>query len=295
VAEILGNSDKDEEKVLPIIKKCNYIHHTLLKRVDSELYFHLEKTNVAPQIYGLRWVRLLVGREFHLEDVITLWDALFADNLELIEYVCVSMLVYIREQLLTRDYSGMIQRLMRYPPVEDVFLFATKALQLKYPQLTPKPEPVVVQPTIPNHSTLAQTNITGIPVILSTSTTAHAKPIFRKIDHKEHRKGVEQVENAIGKASDYYALCQNLQIQQQEAAQRLDTLISTLHSACNAGENKVDANAVLLSLAELKQIRDILKGTHPSAAIANEEVAETSEIIHFDKKHVTSDPLGVNK
>jgi len=51
----------------------------------------------------------------------------------------------------------------------------------------------------------------------------------------------------------------------------------------------------LLSLAELKQIRDILKGTHPSAAMANEEVHETSEIIHLDKKHVISDPLGVNK
>jgi len=28
----------------------------------------------------MKWIRLLLGREFHLEDVLLLWDAIFADQ-----------------------------------------------------------------------------------------------------------------------------------------------------------------------------------------------------------------------
>jgi hypothetical protein len=44
-------------------------------------------------------VRLLLGREFHLEDVLRLWDAIFAygQGLALVDYIIVAMLVYIRE------------------------------------------------------------------------------------------------------------------------------------------------------------------------------------------------------
>jgi hypothetical protein len=46
-----------------------------------------------------RWVRLLLGREFHLEDVMTLWDAMFAysTDLRLIDHICVAMLIFIRQ------------------------------------------------------------------------------------------------------------------------------------------------------------------------------------------------------
>jgi len=33
---------------------------------------------VQPQLYLLRWLRLLFGREFHLSDSMLVWDALFA-------------------------------------------------------------------------------------------------------------------------------------------------------------------------------------------------------------------------
>lgn len=53
------------------------------------------------QIYLLRWVRLLLGREFHsLDDLMIIWDAVFAHSpdLVLVDYICVAMLVFIREQ-----------------------------------------------------------------------------------------------------------------------------------------------------------------------------------------------------
>lgn len=46
-----------------------------------------------------RWVRLLFGREFPLQDLLVVWDALFADSitLDLVDYVFVAMLLYIRD------------------------------------------------------------------------------------------------------------------------------------------------------------------------------------------------------
>ncbi|RKP27688.1 rab-GTPase-TBC domain-containing protein, partial [Syncephalis pseudoplumigaleata] len=84
----------------PILRISHRIHHELLKTIDNELYEHLEQLAIEPQIYAIRWLRLLFGREFPLADVYCLWDALFADDRSLgaVEYVCVAMLLFIREE-----------------------------------------------------------------------------------------------------------------------------------------------------------------------------------------------------
>jgi TBC1 domain family protein 5 len=48
-------------------------------------------------------MRLLFGREFPLQDVLSLWDILFAEGLrsELIEFTCVAMLLRIRWQCMS--------------------------------------------------------------------------------------------------------------------------------------------------------------------------------------------------
>ena len=45
-------------------------------------------------------MRLLFGREFAFQDVLLIWDRLFAEGLrpELIDFVCVAMLLRIRRQ-----------------------------------------------------------------------------------------------------------------------------------------------------------------------------------------------------
>ncbi|RKP05568.1 rab-GTPase-TBC domain-containing protein, partial [Thamnocephalis sphaerospora] len=82
----------------PILRISHRIHHELLKEIDQDLYNHLEELTIEPQIYAIRWLRLLFGREFPLEDAYRLWDALFADDKQLgaVEFVCISMLLLIR-------------------------------------------------------------------------------------------------------------------------------------------------------------------------------------------------------
>ena len=80
----------------------NYIVHTKRKRKSEEsvdlwnleFHFHSRKINVFS-----RWVRLLFGREFPMQDLLVLWDAIFADGIafDLVDYMFVAMLLYIRD------------------------------------------------------------------------------------------------------------------------------------------------------------------------------------------------------
>lgn len=55
-----------------------------------------------------RWIRLLFGREFPFDQLLILWDTIFAydPTLELIDLVCVAMLIRMRwtcKQILTKE------------------------------------------------------------------------------------------------------------------------------------------------------------------------------------------------
>uniref|UniRef100_A0A668ABW0 TBC1 domain family, member 5 n=1 Tax=Myripristis murdjan TaxID=586833 RepID=A0A668ABW0_9TELE len=90
---------QDTGPSVAIVTKVNRIQDQLVKKHDVELHMHLNRLEIAPQIYGIRWVRLLFGREFPLQDLLVVWDALFADSitLDLVDYIFVAMLLYIRD------------------------------------------------------------------------------------------------------------------------------------------------------------------------------------------------------
>ena len=84
----------------PIEQRSKRIHEVMLGRLDPELATHLTQIEILPQIFLIRWIRLLFGREFPFEMLLPLWDVLFAEDpdLELIDFVCVAMLLRIRWQ-----------------------------------------------------------------------------------------------------------------------------------------------------------------------------------------------------
>lgn len=124
-----------------ISRKLEKIHHVLLRRADEVLFTHLKLLSIPAQTYGIRWIRLLFGREFPLPSVLELWDALFADgpSLGLIDYVCVAMLMHIREVLIEGDYAVCMQHLMRFPVVYEVNYLVQRALHLRNPAIFPSP------------------------------------------------------------------------------------------------------------------------------------------------------------
>ncbi|KAF9559134.1 RabGAP/TBC [Agrocybe pediades] len=103
--------------VAPIVQACNHIQSNLLQTCDPILWQHMQKAGIEPQIYGIRWLRLLFTREFSMADALKLWDGLFAcdSTLALAQWVCVAMLIRIRNELIPADYSGQLTTLLRYP------------------------------------------------------------------------------------------------------------------------------------------------------------------------------------
>ncbi|KAL8668368.1 MAG: hypothetical protein Q9168_007001 [Polycauliona sp. 1 TL-2023] len=120
----------------PIVERSRRIHEVYLGQADSELATHLTAIEILPQIFLIRWIRLLFGREFPFDHVLALWDVIFAEDptLDLIDLVCVSMLLRIRWQLLDADYSEALTLLLRYPIPEspnDPSTFVSDALYLR--------------------------------------------------------------------------------------------------------------------------------------------------------------------
>ncbi|KAM4881683.1 TBC1 domain family member 5 isoform 2-T7 [Thomomys bottae] len=141
---------QDLGPTIAVVTKVNQIQDHLLKKHDIELYMHLNRLEIAPQIYGLRWVRLLFGREFPLQDLLVVWDALFADglSLSLVDYIFIAMLLYIRDALISSNYQTCLGLLMHYPLIGDVHSLILKALFLRDPKRNPRPVTYQFRPNL---------------------------------------------------------------------------------------------------------------------------------------------------
>ncbi|KAF7304777.1 Rab-GAP TBC domain-containing protein [Mycena kentingensis (nom. inval.)] len=130
--------------VTPVVQDCNRIQHELLKTTDPLLWKQMQAAGIEPQIYGIRWLRLIYTREFPLATAMKLWDGLFAcdPTLELAPWICVAMLIRIRNQLIPSDYSSQLTTLLRYPTqsgdewAHHTSLLLKQALEL---QMSPTP------------------------------------------------------------------------------------------------------------------------------------------------------------
>lgn len=123
-----GNLSENE-----VVTQLNWIRDTILFHADQELYKHLEQLDIPLPLFGIRWLRLLFGREFPLQDLLVLWDVIFAEgeNFELVNYVVVAMLMAIRCQLLSGDYTTCMTYFMRYPGAVDITYIIEHALYLR--------------------------------------------------------------------------------------------------------------------------------------------------------------------
>ncbi|XP_028674025.1 TBC1 domain family member 5 isoform X1 [Erpetoichthys calabaricus] len=164
---------QDTGPSVAIVAKVNRIQDQLLKKHDIELYMHLNRLEIAPQIYGIRWVRLLFGREFPLQDLLILWDALFADSitLDLVDYIFVAMLLYIRDVLIASNYQTCLGLLMHYPPIGDIHALLYKALFLRDPKNFPRPV------NYQFHQNLDYYKTRGADLMNKTRATAKAAPL----------------------------------------------------------------------------------------------------------------------
>ncbi|GFP84365.1 tbc1 domain family member 5 [Phtheirospermum japonicum] len=136
-----------------VIEASTALYH-LLSIVDSSLHAHLVELGVEPQYFALRWLRVLFGREFPLEDLLVVWDEIFArenkrlnkfnngdaeSNFGVLEsprgaFICafaVSMILNLRSSLLaTENATACLKRLLNFPDDVGIEKILAKARSL---------------------------------------------------------------------------------------------------------------------------------------------------------------------
>ena len=135
-------------------KRCDHVFNELLKSHNPDLFKHLGSVvEVPPSLFLLRWLRLLFSREFHIDDVVKVWDVLFADKkitgaFDLSDYLCIAMLDFVSKDLFVSDNSACLRRLLKYPPVGDVAVITHKALSLKDPSIKKRTDQSLNESTV---------------------------------------------------------------------------------------------------------------------------------------------------
>lgn len=79
----------------PIITRIHRIFNEYLPHIDPDLAAHLKDIDLIPQVFLMKWIRLLFGREFEFDEVLPMWDVIFAEDpsLELVEFICLTMIL----------------------------------------------------------------------------------------------------------------------------------------------------------------------------------------------------------
>ena len=92
----------------------------LLRIKDPRLEHHLTECGVDIRFFGLRWLRLWLSQEFEIPDCLRIWDSLLTAEVTLpwLRYVCVAMIIRIRDSLLAADFAGCMKLLLHYPPCD---------------------------------------------------------------------------------------------------------------------------------------------------------------------------------
>ena len=83
---------------------------------------------------------------------------------EIIEYVGVAMVIFVREFLMAQDEMRCLQRLMKFPPVENVMVLVQRGLEIrKQPNKVYAPKKVARQatPSISNTDNSSSSNDNG--------------------------------------------------------------------------------------------------------------------------------------
>lgn len=136
-----NQSRHDKQQIYSVLGlKLKMISENIVRNFDVELFNHLEALQIAPQIYGIRWMRLLFGREFEFLDLLHIWDAIICDEtpMGLTDYIFASMLLTNRDELVNGDYTDCLNNLMRHQ-FKDTSHVINLALHLREPSNFPRP------------------------------------------------------------------------------------------------------------------------------------------------------------
>ncbi|CAD6885190.1 unnamed protein product [Tilletia controversa] len=108
---------------------------TLFRITLPELHEYFEEEEVDIVGFATRWLQDLLSSEMRIGDVMRLWDVYFAQQepLELHLYVCIAILMVLKDQLEELDHSECRSMLNALPAL-DVELIVNEAINIRLSQ-----------------------------------------------------------------------------------------------------------------------------------------------------------------
>ncbi len=208
--------------ICPSIQQLSFIHDRMLKRADLPLYEHLERVEIAPQLYGIRWLRLMFGREFPLQDLLVVWDNIFAtsdrrlvlvgstDAFPLVNHIFVVMVTLLSDHLRRCDFAQALMYLMNYPLCGDVNHIVNLSLHSYDPKRFKKPQDRLAvtlaagansRAVRRSQSAVSSTsNTSGLEVLASRFRSSDVGRIIRRIGSSRERPRSLMVPNSAAVA-----------------------------------------------------------------------------------------------
>uniref|UniRef100_A0A6B2L1V4 Rab-GAP TBC domain-containing protein n=1 Tax=Arcella intermedia TaxID=1963864 RepID=A0A6B2L1V4_9EUKA len=281
-----GKAPVGDSSDSPILVKCQHIYHNLLKAKDPGLYSYITSLKIEPQLFLLRWIRLLFGREFKLNETLLLWDAIFAFDkaLTLTDHISVYMLMAIREQILNSDQNGVLQLLFKYPTLIPIAVESPGPLPPG--QVAPPPTltsgtaliNIIVQSALDmaKHKKRPQAHQGAASPAPAPSVGNPLKGFARGWSGLTAGLGNIAASNIAanlsprpgppGQTSELDAELAQLKVLHSNIATRLENIVSILQTNLLPND-KATPDTVVLAVAELKQIKDVMMGHLPLQAL----------------------------
>ncbi|XP_047528923.1 TBC1 domain family member 5 [Vanessa atalanta] len=171
-----------------VIRYLDKVREEYLMLFDPDLATHLAECGISMELFGIRWLRLLFGREFPRSDVPHLWGFIFSDGpmLPNVHYIILAMLISIRSILLAADTARALCVLMR-PSAAGARHVCALALHLRAPHAHPAPRPPAHAP--PSHDN-----------ILDASSSVYA--FEQRAEEEAESSGSEGVAEGVAEGGD---------------------------------------------------------------------------------------------
>ena len=128
--DIIKDSTNDERPT-HLNMRSYMIVKEKIKIIDKKLYNHFKNININCNYFLHRWFRCIFSREFDINEVLFLWDKIFLYEFQnnkkykyplvYIDFICVSMIIRIRNQLIKKDEGDCFTILFHYPKGENIF------------------------------------------------------------------------------------------------------------------------------------------------------------------------------
>ncbi|CAF1171736.1 unnamed protein product [Adineta ricciae] len=279
------------------VMRVNTIYERL-KECDRPLYEQLQDLSIEPTVYGIRWLRLLFGREIPFGSVPTLWTVIFCydECFAFVDYFFLALLMEIGQLFKKNDiseYSFCLQYLMQPNNISDIEVVIQQALTLE--KLTKTKEAqrlsanLSAQNSTGNRSPMGGVqksaspiqNFSQNPLIDATKPSVPTPSFFSSLQGGKNNSSKTPIESEMndnpGKESQI--LYDSNVFIQKYCAEFMNKFITRIKDRlCNLPDTKED---VIIQLTGLEQIANVLDGTltfddNSLQALANYKTKETS-------------------